>query len=606
MPSPTSDYPGLDLWGMLAVFVLILATAVVAIELHKPSLTLDRALGFVESERAGLRFTKDVIIIEVAIDHDREGTGLGLFKFIKVDAEMHQSRFLGEYMGRNNPNFRRVKSVPEAKKWGDWDLAYSRGRVDISANVIGWGLASISDLKGQHLFLFIDIRNRKSNISPQLAFCGIFCHCDLGFSGIGLPFRLFESVKSDVCASSGTPCRDKTEDERNRRNYFLNPPIGPLLSLMLALFGVPTVLVGLLGRSSFAYGLVLVIIGGVGIVAGVCCGLLWSVSHNAENASVFCGSVGVSATRYRGLENVVIGPVIIPELKFRDVQRQIFAADLVKTSHDAALQERPKTVDCLRVNDTINILFCGMPDDAMVEIVAEVPIAGMLIGRDETYFLGNRRADERVHSFGIGIVDDASNNVALATDSADHDRLSGNAGSGMLLIPMAIAVAAADIGFVNFDDAAKLGFRFDESGADFVAHGMCGAVAAEAHHTLDLKSADPFFAGEHQMHDLEPLSERLVRVLKDGASNVREAIGSHWSAFIALPVKLSPGQWESLSAATWALDAIRPAARDQVNLASLFVGKGRLELSDCHLVNWLGAAAHGVSSQRERNIAWQI
>jgi hypothetical protein len=85
------------------------------------------------------------------------------------------------------------------------------------------------------------------------------------------------------------------------------------LSLMLALFGVPAVLVGLLGRSSFAYGLVLVIVGGIGIVAGVCCGLLWLVSHDAESASVFCGSVGVSAPRYRSLENVRYNGCIIAD-----------------------------------------------------------------------------------------------------------------------------------------------------------------------------------------------------------------------------------------------------------------------------------------------------
>jgi hypothetical protein len=35
-----------------------------------------------------------------------------------------------------------------------------------------------------------------------------------------------------------------------------------------------------------------------------------------ESASVFCGSVCASATRYRGLENIGVRAVIVAELKF--------------------------------------------------------------------------------------------------------------------------------------------------------------------------------------------------------------------------------------------------------------------------------------------------
>lgn len=35
-----------------------------------------------------------------------------------------------------------------------------------------------------------------------------------------------------------------------------------------------------------------------------------------------------------------IQPVVVPELKFCDVQRQIFAANLMEIAHDPALDER--------------------------------------------------------------------------------------------------------------------------------------------------------------------------------------------------------------------------------------------------------------------------
>jgi hypothetical protein len=48
---------------------------------------------------------------------------------------------------------------------------------------------------------------------------------------------------------------------------------------------------------------------------------------------------------------------------------------------------------------------------------------------------------------------------------------------------------AADIGLVNFDNTAKLGFRFDQRSADFETHGMCGLVRAETHDAHDLQRA---------------------------------------------------------------------------------------------------------------------
>jgi hypothetical protein len=49
--------------------------------------------------------------------------------------------------------------------------------------------------------------------------------------------------------------------------------------------------------------------------------LFWA--NFAENASASYG-LSASAPRYRSLENISIHPVVVPELKFRDVQRQIF------------------------------------------------------------------------------------------------------------------------------------------------------------------------------------------------------------------------------------------------------------------------------------------
>src|SRR5260221_196506 len=77
---------------------------------------------------------------------------------------------------------------------------------------------------------------------------------------------------------------------------------------------------------------------------------------------------------------------------------------------------------------------------------------------------------------------------------------------------------------LNLDNAAKLFFRLDQRRTDFVAHAVGGFVRAEAHHPLNLKGANAFLAGQHQVNDLEPLSKRLVGVLENGPGNVGEAV----------------------------------------------------------------------------------
>ena len=55
------------------------------------------------------------------------------------------------------------------------------------------------------------------------------------------------------------------------------------------------------------------------------------------------------ATPNRFAENVRVQPVVVPELKFRDVQRHIFGADLVKAANDTAFEDAPEALDCVGV-----------------------------------------------------------------------------------------------------------------------------------------------------------------------------------------------------------------------------------------------------------------
>ena len=50
----------------------------------------------------------------------------------------------------------------------------------------------------------------------------------------------------------------------------------------------------------------------------------------------------IPASLDRFAEDVVIKTVVISELKFCDVQREVFAADLVIGANDATLNQRPE------------------------------------------------------------------------------------------------------------------------------------------------------------------------------------------------------------------------------------------------------------------------
>jgi hypothetical protein len=106
------------------------------------------------------------------------------------------------------------------------------------------------------------------------------------------------------------------------------------------------------------------------------------------------------------------------------------------------------------------------------------------------------------------------------------------------------------------------------------------------------------------MDDAIPITQWFVRVLKDSPGDMGKAIAV-WSALFALPMPLTGGEIiDGRVSAAWATDAIWPAARDQVSLASLFVGEHFLELSDGQLMDGLGlfGAGHDGFSTMEKTV----
>src|SRR6202050_1770501 len=263
------------------------------------------------------------------------------------------------------------------------------------------------------------------------------------------------------------------------------------------------------------------------------------------------------ASANRRVENVLVLPIVIAELKLRDIERHILGADLVERADNAALEDAPKAFNRVRVDRADNILVPVVVNSGMAIVVTQTRVAGPRVSRQQTDFVGNGLINEIENADPIDAPQNTRNHIALALHCANDRRFATEA--TFALIQMAIAVFAADESFINLDNAAELFLRLHHRCPDFVAHGMCSLIRAKAHLPLNLQRRNAFLAGGHQMNHLEPLAQRLIRVFEDRPGNYGKAVAIR-RAFLALPVPLAGLQFiDRWIAAARALHAFRPA-----------------------------------------------
>src|SRR6185295_9640250 len=86
-----------------------------------------------------------------------------------------------------------------------------------------------------------------------------------------------------------------------------------------------------------------------------------SLGISSEHAS----AAACSALRYHISENVRILTVVVAIGKLRQVQRQIFFADLMERTDHATLRQAPEGFNIVRVNIPSHIFSSGMIHDSM-------------------------------------------------------------------------------------------------------------------------------------------------------------------------------------------------------------------------------------------------
>src|ERR1700676_932807 len=133
--------------------------------------------------------------------------------------------------------------------------------------------------------------------------------------------------------------------------------------------------------------------------------------------------------------------MIKPPLKFVQVEWQVLFADVVIGADDSTLKQCPKGIDALSVNLTTHILASRVRDHFMrIWCVFQVAIAGVLIGRDQFNLVADSLADEFGQGLSIRVLDHFADDVPFARNCANYRNLASRAGSGLLLVPMAVFV----------------------------------------------------------------------------------------------------------------------------------------------------------------------
>ena len=132
-----------------------------------------------------------------------------------------------------------------------------------------------------------------------------------------------------------------------------------------------------------------------------------------------------SASCYGAPKDVFVVPIVESESELIEIQRKIFLAHVVVGADDSALQQRPESLNRVRVNDAAHILIFAVTDEIVrATAVRHRVVTAMLIGNYQLDAAGDGFVHESHHSVAIRLFNHFADDVALAGNRADYDGLS--------------------------------------------------------------------------------------------------------------------------------------------------------------------------------------
>jgi hypothetical protein len=152
-------------------------------------------------------------------------------------------------------------------------------------------------------------------------------------------------------------------------------------------------------------------------------------------------------------EDIFITSIVVPELEFGNIERQIFPTHFVECADHATLKNRPKAFDGLSMNSADDILTSGVINDPVRVFAVKALVARPLIGAEQADFVGNGFADEGGKSVGIHVCDYARNHISFTADRADDWSFAGTdaacSAAFAALIPMPVFGEAGLRGIIS-------------------------------------------------------------------------------------------------------------------------------------------------------------
>src|SRR5690348_252180 len=106
--------------------------------------------------------------------------------------------------------------------------------------------------------------------------------------------------------------------------------------------------------------------------------VFWRMSQGPEAVASSCAS----ASCYRNPKDIGVVAVVIFELTFCDVKRQIFFADLVIAADNRPLEDRPEAFNRLRVHSADKVLL-GAVHDELMRIFAKALVGNLFVSRQQ-------------------------------------------------------------------------------------------------------------------------------------------------------------------------------------------------------------------------------
>ena len=266
-------------------------------------------------------------------------------------------------------------------------------------------------------------------------------------------------------------------------------------------------------------------------------------------------------------EQIGILPAIEAEGHFVQVGREMFGADAMPCSEDAALQERERRLNRVRVDVAFDIdlrlmLDCLMPTGER-SVAESCGVGVQFVGHDYIYIFAHRVSHILGQRSGFDILRVKEPEITAALTDADHNLL--------FAIPMTgLAVSlftCPDIRFVNLNRPIHhRAFNVSHRLADSMAEIPRSFVAPDAKSSLDLVRGDSLPRFDEKQDSHEPSFQRQVGVVKDRLRGHAKLV----MALAAFKLRVLGQIKNVLALAAKALNAVRPAEFLQQS-AALFV-----------------------------------